>query len=91
MPGGTVSGFRVLWDIIGHAYMVSGPFLTVFGTLGSRFTGRLWHCWTILGTKMGPKQGHFGPFFGPTGSFWGHLVIILALFWHRFGVVLVSF
>ena len=39
MPGGTVSGLRVLLDTIEHAYSVSGPFLTVFWHLLEPFYG----------------------------------------------------
>ena len=43
MPGGTVSVFRVFLDISAHAYLVSGPFLTVSVTFSGHFMGRFGH------------------------------------------------
>ena len=95
MAGGTVSGFRVPLDNIEHAYLVSGPFLTVFDTFWGRFTGRLWHFLDHFGTKIGSFWGDFGPFLGRSGvilgSLWDHFGIVLASFWGRFVVVLTPF
>ena len=80
--------FECSWTLE-HAHLVSGPFLTVFGTFWGRFTGRLWqfldHFGDQNGTKIGPFWGDFGPFF--FGSIRGHLGVTS----DHFGMVLASF
>ena len=92
VPGGTVTSFWVVLEHIEHAYLVYGPFLTIFGTFRGRFTGRLWHFLDHFGdqsrTKIWSFWGDFGPFLGRYGVIFG---ITLVSFWHHFGVVLVSF
>ena len=44
VPVGAVSGFRVLLDTTEDAYLVSGPFLTIFGTFFVRVVSGTFLC-----------------------------------------------
>ena len=72
-------------------YLVSTPFLTVFGTFSGYFMGRFRRFLDHHGTKLRSFWGDFDHFGVVLGSLEDHFGIGLASFWGRFGVILTPF